>query len=128
MNAPRLELSEIVLDVADAHELADFYQRLLGGTFGPTSRTGSRCVGATADRFAGEPTYVPPVWPSRIDRQQMMLHLDFEVDDLEEATAHAVGLGARVAEYQPQTDVRVLLDPAGHPFCVWVQPADADRF
>lgn len=131
MNTPRLELSEIVLDAADAHELADFYQRLLGGTFGTdepnwvTLRPGD---GGPTLAFAGESTYVPPVWPSRIDRQQMMLHLDFEVDDLEEATAHAVGLGARVAEYQPQTDVRVLLDPAGHPFCVWVQPADADRF
>jgi hypothetical protein len=33
--------------------------------------------------------------------------------------AHAVELGAEQAEFQPQTDVRVLLDPAGHPFCLY---------
>jgi hypothetical protein len=31
-----------------------------------------------------------------------------------------VWVGAVVAEYQPQRHVRVLLDPAGHPFCLWV--------
>ena len=29
-------------------------------------------------------------------------------------------LGATVAEFQPQDNVRVLLDPAGHPFCLYV--------
>ena len=33
---------------------------------------------------------------------------------------HAVACGAVLAEYQPQELVRVLLDPAGHPFCLWV--------
>ena len=50
----------------------------------------------------------------------MMTHLDIEVDDLEAASARAVELGATVAEFQPQDDVRVHLDPAGHPFCLWV--------
>jgi len=49
----------------------------------------------------------------------MMLHLDIEVDDLEEATAYAVSVGAEVAAFQPQTDVRVFLDPVGHPFCLY---------
>ncbi|HEY3089759.1 MAG TPA: VOC family protein [Jatrophihabitantaceae bacterium] len=30
----------------------------------------------------------------------------------------AVALGASVAAYQPQHNVRVLFDPAGHPFCL----------
>jgi hypothetical protein len=46
-------------------------------------------------------------------------HLDFEVDDLEAAVTHAVELGAEVAAFQPQNDVRVMLDPAGHPFCLY---------
>ena len=33
--------------------------------------------------------------------------------------AHAVELGAEEAEFQPQDDVRVMLDPAGHPFCLY---------
>ena len=50
----------------------------------------------------------------------MQLHLDVRVDDLVAATAFAQSLGAQVAESQPQDDVRVLLDPAGHPFCLYV--------
>jgi hypothetical protein len=51
----------------------------------------------------------------------MQLHLDIEVDDLARAVALAVAAGATVANDQPQDDVRVLLDPAGHPFCLWVR-------
>jgi hypothetical protein len=47
-----------------------------------------------------------------------MMHLDFQVADLDEAVAAAVALGATVAGHQPQQNVRVLLDPAGHPFCL----------
>ena len=49
-----------------------------------------------------------------------MLHFEIQVDDLEGAVEHAVSLGARVADYQPQANVRVLLDPAGHPFCLFL--------
>ena len=33
--------------------------------------------------------------------------------------AHARELGAEEADFQPQENVRVLLDPAGHPFCLY---------
>jgi hypothetical protein len=66
--------------------------------------------------FQSESNYVRPTWPAGPGDQQMMIHLDIEVDDLEAAVA----VGARLAEYQPQDDVRVHLDPAGHPFCLWV--------
>jgi hypothetical protein len=52
--------------------------------------------------------------------QQMMMHLEVMVDDLDAAVAHAVAAGATVADYQPQDTVRVCLDPAGHPFCLWL--------
>jgi hypothetical protein len=42
------------------------------------------------------------------------------VDDLPAAVDTAVGLGATVAEFQPQDDNRVLFDPAGHPFCLYL--------
>jgi catechol 2,3-dioxygenase-like lactoylglutathione lyase family enzyme len=63
--------------------------------------------------------YQPPVWPPMPSTQGMQLHLDFEVSDLGAATEHAVELGATLAEVQPQQDVRVLMDPAGHPFCLY---------
>ena len=48
------------------------------------------------------------------------MHLEIRVDDLEAGVAHAVALGATLARFQPQPDVRVCLDPAGHPFCLFV--------
>ena len=50
----------------------------------------------------------------------MQLHLEIKVDDLDGALAFALECGATVAEFQPQDDVRVCLDPAGHPFCLWL--------
>ncbi|MGB2700964.1 MAG: VOC family protein [Candidatus Phosphoribacter baldrii] len=51
----------------------------------------------------------------------MQAHLEVRVDgDLLTAVDRAIELGATLAAYQPQDDVRVLLDPAGHPFCLWV--------
>lgn len=51
----------------------------------------------------------------------MMMHLDFQVSDLEAAVGHALELGAQEAADQPQTSLRVLLDPAGHPFCLYLE-------
>lgn len=50
--------------------------------------------------------------------QRTMMHLDVQVEDLDAAAADAVALGAQVADFQPQGNVRVLLDPAGRPFCL----------
>ena len=70
--------------------------------------------------FQTESAYVRPTWPAGPGDQQMSLHLDIEVDDLDTAVAHAGRPAApSLADHQPQPDVRVLLDPAGHPFCCW---------
>ncbi|WP_329337564.1 VOC family protein [Streptomyces sp. NBC_00663] len=122
-----MRLSTVVLDAPDARQLARFYQRLLGYVvreaeadwvlIGPPGSG----VGLA---FQTEPAYVPPVWPGREPgAQQMMLHLDIEVDDLDGESARALAEGATLAAYQPQDDVRVLLDPAGHPFCLWTPEA-----
>lgn len=50
----------------------------------------------------------------------MTSHLDVAVDDLEGGVAWALNAGARLADYRPQEHVRVMLDPAGHPFCLFV--------
>jgi hypothetical protein len=70
--------------------------------------------------FQTESAYARPTWPAGPGDQQMMIHLDIEVDHLETAGAHAIASGATLADVQPQQDVRVYLDPAGHPFCLWV--------
>lgn len=74
--------------------------------------------------FATEESYARPIWPALAGHQQMPMHLDIEVDDLEEAVVYAVEAGAELASYQPQETVRVMLDPAGHPFCLYVDTDD----
>jgi len=120
---PQLTLSGIVLDAPDARELAAFYRRLLGWTVEqdePDWVKLSAPGGGPGLSFQTEAAYVRPTWPAGPGDQQMMVHLDIEVDDLDAAGAHAVAAGAVLADYQPQADVRVHLDPAGHPFCLWV--------
>ena len=71
--------------------------------------------------FEYEAQYTPPVWPSEAGRQHITQHLDIQVTDLAAAVEHAVASGARLADFQPQQDVRVLLDPAGQPFCLFIK-------
>jgi hypothetical protein len=63
------------------------------------------------------PDYRPPSWPVGDTPKQM--HLDLDVTELDHAVAEAERLGARAAAVQPAPDRRrVMLDPAGHPFCL----------
>jgi catechol 2,3-dioxygenase-like lactoylglutathione lyase family enzyme len=120
---PRIALSGVVLDSTDAAALADFYRRLLGWE---TEQDDPGWVklrspdGGPGLSFQSEPQYVPPVWPANPGGQQMQVHLDIAVEDLATAAKLAIAAGAVLAEYQPQDDVRVYLDPAGHPFCLSV--------
>jgi catechol 2,3-dioxygenase-like lactoylglutathione lyase family enzyme len=118
-----MTLSGVVLDAPDAHELAAFYQRLLGWPVTqdePGWMKLSSPDGGAGLSFQTEPVYRRPTWPSDPTAQQMMTHLDIKVDDLELAGRHALAAGAVLADYQPQPDVRVYLDPAGHPFCLFL--------
>lgn len=118
----KLELSATVLDSPDARALADFYRRLLGWEvkFEDDDWVMLKAPdGGAGLSFQTEPRYVRPVWPAGEEDPQMMMHLDIRVEDLDAAGAHAVEQGAELAEFQPQEDVRVYLDPAGHPFCLF---------
>ena len=120
---PQMVLTGVVLDSSDARELAGFYQRLLG--WSPIQEEAHWVTlgapgGGAGLSFQTEKLYVRPVWPARTGEQQMSVHLDIRVDDLEAACAHAEQAGATLAGFQPQENVRVYLDPAGHPFCLYV--------
>ncbi|HXY42752.1 MAG TPA: VOC family protein [Acidimicrobiales bacterium] len=113
----------VVLEAPDGVALANFYASLLGWPIAKQEHDGAAiAIPGTSSylAFQSATDYVPPVWPSANERQQMMMHIDVAVDDLAASVADAVELGATVAEYQPQDDVRVLLDPAGHPFCLYL--------
>jgi hypothetical protein len=66
-----------------------------------------------------EAEYAAPTWPSRPGQQHVTTHLDIPVHDLAAAVDRATQAGARLADFQPQRDVRVLLDPFDHPFCLF---------
>lgn len=120
---PVLELTTVNIGAPDPGALARFYERLLGWEIRVEEPEWvvlkNPDAGATLS-FQLETGYVPPVWPSRPGDQQMMLHLEIRVEDLDSAQAHAVECGATLADEQPQDDVRVCLDPVGHPFCLWL--------
>lgn len=123
MTPPSFRLRTVCIDCADAHVMADFYGRLLGWevTFSEPNWVLMRDpAGGTGLSFQAESGYREPTWPEQPTGHDKMLHVDIKVDDPDAAVEHAVACGARLAEYQPQARVRVLLDPAGHPFCLFV--------
>jgi predicted enzyme related to lactoylglutathione lyase len=123
---PSLRWNALCIDCSDALELATFYSQLLGWDL-PDGGGGwiplRDPAGGVGLLFQAEEWYEPPVWPERPDAQHKMLHLEIEVSDVEAAVSYAVSIGARIAEHQPQdrdqSSLRVMLDPAGHPFCLW---------
>jgi catechol 2,3-dioxygenase-like lactoylglutathione lyase family enzyme len=121
---PRMSLTATVLGAPDARALAEFYRQLLGWPYGtnePGWVTLRPAGGGAGLSFQDEPDQPRPDWPASPDDQHMMMHLDIEVDDLQAAGARAVSAGAELAKFQPQDGVRVYLDPAGHPFCLWTR-------
>ena len=121
--SPRLSLSGVVLGARQPRELADFYVRLLGWSVEQDEPGWVKLrapEGGPGLSFQAEPEHIPPSWPPQPGAQQMMVHLDIKVDDLEAASRHALAAGARLADFQPQAHVRVFFDPAGHPFCLFV--------
>lgn len=109
------------IEAPDPSALARFYSQLVGWPIGheePGTAILAPPGGATYLVFQQATDYRRPVWPPLEGEQRPMMHLDFQVGDLESAVAEAVGLGATLADHQPQENVRVLLDPAGHPFCL----------
>lgn len=124
MERPRLQLTSITIGTDDPQGLAAFYSELLGF---PVSE--DEPGWAQLKPPAGEPgptlnleaerRFVRPVWPAVEGGQNATQHLDIRVQDLDAATAWALSVGAVLADVQPQDDVRVLLDPSGHPFCLF---------
>ena len=123
VHRPQIRLNAAVLNAPDARALASFYEQLLGwqrDTDKPEWVTLRPPKLATGLSFQTERDFVPPVWPSEPGELRMMVHLDIAVDDLEAGVAWALELGARVSDVQTNENWRVLLDPAGHPFCLFV--------
>lgn len=122
----RISLETVILESRDMNALVDFYSSFLDWPVVYRDPEFVRLQSADsptgiAVQYAED--YIPPVWPSQPEKQQMMAHLDFGIDrkDLQEALDKALRLGARIAETQYGGDEWItLLDPAGHPFCLLI--------
>lgn len=103
---------------SDPSRLAEFYRQLLNLEVIFSSEEFVALKGAggllTMQRVEG---YFPPEWPSGLIPKQ--LHLELAVEELGAAEETAQSLGATEADAQPSPDRgRVLMDLAGHPFCI----------
>ncbi len=121
----KMKVYSFTLDCINPYDLAKFYARLLKweiffydeqwAVIGPKGVTQGAYPGITFQRNLN---YKPPVWPESLASQQTMAHLDFAVNNLEEAVAYAFHCGAIKADKQFSEDWTVMIDPAGHPFCL----------
>jgi hypothetical protein len=102
----------ITLEAPDPHALLVFWSAILDKPIWNETETGGSLdllEGVASLGVQKADVYEPPVWPPEPGRPGMQVHLEVEVTEL----------GASLADHQPQDDVRVLLDPAGHPFCLY---------
>lgn len=125
---PSVTLRTVNLDCSDPHAMAHFYGRLLG--WEPTTVEPDWVLmrdprGGTGLSFQQTEGYQPPTWPEEPGRQQKMIHLDIRVTPptqaaLQVAVDLALSAGGTLAHPQPRQDLRVILDPAGHPLCLFL--------
>jgi catechol 2,3-dioxygenase-like lactoylglutathione lyase family enzyme len=112
-------LHHVIVDCPDPMALATFWSRLLGDPI--TYRDEDFVVVAASSQASGmafqrSPDQRPATWPDPAVPQQ--IHLDVMVDDLPEAQAAVLELGATKLDGDD-----VFADPAGHPFCLIRRPA-----
>jgi predicted enzyme related to lactoylglutathione lyase len=106
-----------VVDCPDPGALAQFYGAMLDWKIDASPDWAEiRADNGQCISFQKVEGYTPPAWPAQEVPQQM--HLDVIVDDLDAGEAAVLELGATRHTHQPGTSFRVILDPAGHPFCL----------
>ena len=118
-SAPAFRYAAVTFDCADPAEMARFYSELLGMSVHYSSDDFILLgrEGATGLGFNRLADYRPPTWPD--PAQEKQAHIELGVDDLDIAEKRLLDLGATKPGFQPQPERwRVLLDPAGHPFCI----------
>ena len=122
---PTIGLRSVVFDCPDPLALATFYADLLGGRVVEGDATWCEThvdgVGLKL-AFQGVDEYRRPEWPDGVPQQ---VHLDLTVTDMQATSRFAVGLGAEVlgpAVEEPGCVFVVHADPAGHPFCLCMEP------
>ncbi|MFC7328802.1 VOC family protein [Marinactinospora rubrisoli] len=113
-------LFSLVIDCPDPSELATFYESLLSlprAEESPEYVVLKSTTGTEIVMFQRVADFRPPQWPDPARPQQM--HVDVLVDDLDEAEAKVLSLGATLLDGSDKPiGYRVYADPVGHPFCL----------
>jgi predicted enzyme related to lactoylglutathione lyase len=129
MNASvRVRWTTVTIDCSEAETLGEFYAELLGWEIAARDGAGWLQLrdpdGGVGLNIQAERSYEPPTWPEQHGHQAKMMHFEILVDDLEAGVERVVQTGGSEASHQPAdrdpTRLRVMLDPAGHPFCLFV--------
>ncbi|MFQ9523452.1 MAG: VOC family protein [Phascolarctobacterium faecium] len=118
----KIKMYSFTLDCINPYALAKFYAELLNWEI-PFYDENWACIGAPGMSQGAYPGILFQRNQSTVRLcgrknrvQQQMAHLDFAVNDLEEAVQHAINCGATMAAEQFSEEWRVMFDPAGHPF------------
>jgi predicted enzyme related to lactoylglutathione lyase len=109
--------------------MARFYQGLLGlevRYLGPGGRWAQlfHPDGGVHINIQGDAQCTSPTWPEQPGELTKMMQFEVQVDDLDDAIKRALELGGTEAPWQPpdrnRARLRVMLDPAGHPLCMFL--------
>jgi predicted enzyme related to lactoylglutathione lyase len=124
-----IKWTTVTIDCSDAEAVGAFYSELFGWEI--TARDGAGWLqlrdpdGGVGLNVQAEASYEPPTWPEDSGRQAKMMHFEVLVDDLDAAVQLVLRSGGTEAAHQPpdrdQTRIRIMLDPAGHPLCLFVE-------
>jgi hypothetical protein len=111
----RIRLDGTTVNAPDALALAQFYAEITGGVANGTSGWATVTGPNGFIAFQQVEEFRPPQWPGN----DVQLHLDFFVDDLEATGQRVLAAGAELLDFQPNSDhCFVYADPARHPFCL----------
>jgi len=94
------------IEAPDPGGLAGFYAELLGWPIGheePGTTVLAAPEGSIYVVFQQATDYQAPVWPPADGQQRTMMHLDFQVGDLDVAVEDALALGATWPRTSPRT-------------------------
>ena len=122
---PTATLAMVNLDAAQTKPMADFWSAVLGWPVVYLDEDYAMLTGPSHALGIGAlPDYQPPAWPNDGRKQY---HFDLAVEDVDAAADRFVALGAERPAEQPGETWVVLLDPAGHPFCLTSAAAWGDH-
>ena len=121
---PPTAIGALNVDCDDAKGMVAFYTAAFGGMVEPAfPHVDCVRVDGLLLVFRENPDRRRPAWPG----SDMQMHFEIYVNDLRQQESRLLALGATRPPVQDETDptFTVLLDPAGHPFCIFERPKGA---